>query len=443
VTTTPAPPTTKPPAAACAQTYTVQRGDGWLLIASRNKIKLSDLLVANNLASAAAPLYAGSTICLRAAAAPPTTPPPVTTAPPVTTVPAPTTVAPPPTVPSASTQRWQFIAPQTAFDSAWMKQPLAAGARQWVRVDRAKGVPATTTGVVVRLTATSAGAGGYLAAYPCDAATPAVSQVSFGPGETAVGTSMVEVVGGSVCVTVSAAARVKVEVLATEGPAGVGVQPVASRRALDTRTTTKLSPGVRVPITPAALGVVPGTQALTASITVVEPAGPGTLSLGFCNDGPWTTPITADRISSFSMTMRVNPSGWCISSTVATHVIVDVSAVWAGASGPRAVDPARAFDSRSTGSRIGTKQIAVQVAGRNGVPATATAAVLSITTVTGGGAASVFVVPCGQKPQAGTVTAQWAGEVHTGAAVVGLGSGAVCISSTSPADVIVDVVGFV
>jgi hypothetical protein len=270
-----------------------------------------------------------------------------------------------------------------------------------------------------------------------------VSQVSFGPGETAVGTSMVEVVGGSVCVAVSAAAHVKVEVLATEGPAGVGVQPVASRRALDTRTTTKLSPGVRVPITPAALGVVPGTQALTASITVVDPAGAGTLSLGFCNDGPWTTPITADRISSFSMTMRVNPSGWCVSSTVATHVIVDVSAVWAGASGPRAVDPARVFDSRSTASRIGTKQIAVQVAGRNGVPAAATAAVLSITTVTGGGAASVFVVPCGQKPQTGTVTAQWAGEVHTGAAVVGLGSGAVCISSTSPADVIVDVVGFV
>jgi hypothetical protein len=41
------------------------------------------------------------------------------------------------------------------------------------------------------------------------------------------------------------------------------------------------------------------------------------------------------------------------------------------------------------------------------------------------------------------VTAQRPGEVLTGAAVVGLGNGAVCLSATNPADVIVDVVGFV
>ncbi len=447
---TQAPPTTRP-AAVCAQTYNVQRGDGWLLIASKNGISLNALLAANNLSSASAQLFAGSTICLRTAPAPTTVP--VTTAPattaPTTTAPA-TTVAPPPTAPPptapppSGASRWQFMAPQTAFDSAWANQPLAAGVRHTLRVDRARGVPATTTGVVVRLTATSAGGAGYLVSFPCDAPTPpTVSHVSFEAGETAVGTTMVEVVGGSVCVAVSSAAHVKVEVLATEGPAGVGVQPVPARRVLDTRTTARLEPGVRVPISPAALGVVSGTQALTASITVVDPAGAGTLSLGFCNAGPWTPPITAESISSFSMTMRVNSSGWCVSSSVPTHLIVDVNAVWAGSSAPRTVDPARVFDSRSTSARVASRQVVVLVAGRNGVPATATAAVLSITTVTGMGAASVFVVPCGQRPNSGTVTAQTAGEVITGAAVVGLGSGAVCISATNPADVIVDVVGFV
>jgi LysM repeat protein len=469
-TTVPAPTTTKPaapttvapppppstqPLTACAQAYSVQRGDGWLRIASSNKLSLASLLAANGFNSSSAPLFAGSTICLRRTPAPtlpPTTLPPTTLPPttlPPTTLPA-TTTAPPATLPpttvappSANASRWQFIAPQTAFDSLWANQPLAAGTRHTVRVDRARGVASTTTGVVVRLTATSVGAGGYLVSFPCDAPTPAVSQLSFGPGETAVGTSMVEVVGGSVCVVVSAAAHVKVEILATAGQSGVGVQPVAARRVLDTRTAARLEPGVRVPITPAALGVVPGTQALTASISIVDPAGAGTLSLGFCNAGPWTTPITADPLSSFSMTMRVNASGWCISSSVATHVIVDVNAVWAGSSGPRAVDPSRLFDSRSTPARIASRQVSVQVAGRHGVPATATAAVLSITTVTGSTASSVFVVPCGQRPSAGTVTAQRPGEVLTGAAVVGLGNGAVCLSATNPADVIVDVVGFV
>jgi LysM repeat protein len=359
---------------------------------------------------------------------------PVTPAP----MPAPTTPAPP--TPAAGTS-WQFIAPKTAYDSVWGAVPLAGQTRQRIRVDQLAGVPSGTKGVIVRLTAESAGLPGYLATYPCDLpAAPGVSQVSYGAGETAVGTSVVEVVKGSICLFVSTAADVKVEVLAAQAATGVGVQPVSAARVVDTRNTARLTAGATLTLTPAMLGIAAGTQALTASFTIVNPAASGTLSLGFCGQGPWKTPFTGDAISSFSMTMRVSASGWCLSSTVDTDVIVDVTAAWAGTTVPAPVDPVRIFDSRNTGSKVWTAPVTVPVAGLAGVSGGATTAVLSITTVSGDKATSVFVVPCGEGRSAGSVSAQSAQRVSSEVVAVRLGGGAVCISSIQPADVIVDVI---
>lgn len=372
----------------------------------------------------------------------PATTVPVTTAPvpttPAPTAPVPTTPAPP--TPAAGT-KWQFIAPKTAYDSAWGAVPMAGQSRQRIRVDQLAGVPAGTKGVIVRLTAESAGLAGYLATYPCDLqAAPGVSQVSYGASETAVGTSVVEVVKGSICLFVSTAADVKVEVLAAQAATGVGVQPVSAARVIDTRNTARLTAGATLTLTPAMLGVAGGTQALTASVTMVNPAAPGTLSLGFCGQGPWQTPFTGDAISSFSMTMRVSASGWCLSSTVDTDVIVDVTAAWAGTTVPTAVDPVRIYDSRNTGSKVWMSPVTVPVAGVGGVSGGATTAVLSITTVSGDKPTSVFVVPCGEGRSAGSVSAQSAQRVSSEVVAVRLGGGAVCISSIQPADIIVDVI---
>jgi hypothetical protein len=392
------------------------------------------------------PLTAVPATTAPATTAPATTAPattaPATTAPattvPAATTPVPTTPAPP--TPAAGTG-WQFITPKTAYDSAWGAVPLAGQTRQRIRVDQLAGVPAGTKGVIVRLTAESAGLPGYLATYPCDLPTaPGVSQVSFGAGETSVGTSVVEVVKGSICLFVSTAADLKVEVIAAQSATGVGVQPVSAARVVDTRNTARLTAGTTLTLTPAMLGVVNGTQALTASITMVNPAAPGTLSLGFCGQGPWRTPFTGDAISSFSMTMRVSASGWCLSSTVDTDVIVDVTALWAGTTVPTAVDPVRIYDSRNTGSKVWMSPVTVPVAGVGGVSGGATTAVLSITTVSGDKPTSVFVVPCGEGRSTGSVSAQSAQRVSSEVVAVRLGGGAVCISSIQPADIIVDVI---
>lgn len=364
--------------------------------------------------------------------------PPVTTAP---AVPAPAVVAPV-TAPIVGTGnaagggRWQFVAPRSASDVT-----MAAGATRTIRVNNLSGVPVGTTAVMLRLTASGGARSGYVITHPCDIAPPFAATLNVRAGTTAVGSAMTEVVGGTVCATVSTSMRLKVEVLAARATNGVGVQPVTATRVLDTRSATKLGPGVTATLTPAQLGVVAGTQALTATVTIVDPSGAGTFSMGFCGQGPWTVPASEDQMSSFAMTMRVSSAGWCLTSSVPMHVIVDIVGVWAGTGSPGPVDPIRVFDSRSGGSPVGGSARQVQIGGVGPIPQGVTTAMLSITAVTGGASSSVFAFPCGESPSTGAVVAASPNRSVTAVVPVRLGSGAVCLSTTSPADVIVDVVG--
>jgi hypothetical protein len=336
---------------------------------------------------------------------------------------------------------WQFVSPSTAFDSA-SSGKLAGGVRQTIRVNHLSGVPSGTAGVIVRLTASDASASGYLITHACDTAMPTASTLSVNPGRTSVGTSAVRVVGGNVCVTASTGVRLKMEVLAAQASSGVGLQPISAARAVDTRTTTRLTPGTTLTLSPAMLGATPGTQAMSASVTIVNPAAAGTLSMGFCGQGGWKVPFTSDGVSSFAITMRINNTGWCLTSTVATDVIVDVVGNWTtGAALMGVIDPARVYDSRSAGGPVGIGAVGVQINGLGGVPAGSTVAMLSVTTVTGGQGSSVFLVPCGEGRSAGTVIASSAYRISTAVVPVKLGGGAVCIASFNAIDVIIDVVG--
>jgi murein DD-endopeptidase MepM/ murein hydrolase activator NlpD len=376
----------------------------------------------------------------------PTTTAVATTAPPATTAaPAPaTTVAPVPvnTAPStpAAGALWQFISPKTAYDSAWNGGTLPANTRQTVKVSGLSGVPSGTGGVLVRLSASEAASAGYLVAYACDSGVPLASVLSYRQGGSSVGSTVVRVVKGQICLTSSARVKAKVEVLAAQAASGVGLQPVTATRVLDTRSTGRLVPGSQVQLSNATLGVPAGAQALTVTVTFVGPDTAGTFSLGFCGQGLWNAPMGADGVSSFSMTMRVSATGWCLSSSVPTDVVIDVTGVWAGSSKVSTVDPLRVFDSRDSGG-VTSSGRAVPVAGLGGVPAGASSALVSLTLVTGALGTSVYAYPCGETWSTGTVIAAQPGRVATAVVPVRLGGGQVCLASIHPADVIVDVVG--
>ncbi|MFZ4812177.1 MAG: M23 family metallopeptidase [Ilumatobacteraceae bacterium] len=368
---------------------------------------------------------------------------PTSTAPPAgptTTVAPPTTVvSSPPAIKAGITnpntgRSWQFISPSKAFDGN-----LSANQAKVVKVGGLSGVAASTNGVLLRLTA-SGGGGGYVTAYPCDAPPPATTSLSFDAGRTAIGTALVEVVGGVVCVQSSASVSLKVEVLASRvSKGGVGLVPVTPNRVLDTRQSGRLAANGSISLSPAQLGAS-GAQALTVSVTILNPSAAGTFSLGFCGQGPWKLPTSADAFTSFTITMRTSASGWCLSSTVDTDVIIDVVGVWTGATSAVAVRPQRIFDSRNSGA-VNPNWVFLGVAGTGGVPAGASSVVVSVTGVAGGNASTIYLLPCGQAMGSGATLAVGANQTRTAMATVGLGNGQLCVSATAPIHVLIDVVG--
>ena len=337
---------------------------------------------------------------------------------------------------------WSFISPVTAFDTSRTGKRVAGGTTTKIAIGNLKGVLASTGGVMVRLTTKGAASGGYLVMHRCDIAAPLTASLTFPAATGVVGTTVVAATAGSICMTSNVSLAVKVEIIAWRSASGVGLRAVRSTRALDTRLTKRLQPGASVTIDPTKLGVVPGTQALSTTITFVNPAKAGTFSIGFCGSGPWTVPFSSDSLSSFSLAMRVTGTGWCISSTVAVDVVVDVTGIWTGSDGsPSPIDPVRVYDSRTVGVQVGPAPVTVPVAGQGGIPAGATTALISISTVTGGNPGIVFLVPCGQDRSEGAAAVGAPRRIVTAVVPVQLGGGAVCISALQPVDVIVDVVG--
>ncbi len=106
--------------------------------------------------------------------------------------------------------------------------------------------------------------------------------------------------------------------------------------------------------------------------------------------------------------------------------------------------PVRVVDTRELPAKLGAgKMLTVPIAGANGVPADATAAVVSVTAVEPCGDTFLTVWPCGDAlPTASMVNATKL-SIVANSAVVRLGGGSLCVYSMRPTDVIVDVSGWI
>jgi hypothetical protein len=119
------------------------------------------------------------------------------------------------------------------------------------------------------------------------------------------------------------------------------------------------------------------------------------------------------------------------------------------------VVPARLLDTRAghgtgdgldqaVGRRAARSTYELQVAGRAGVPATADAAVLNVTSVDPSRPGHVTVFPCGTRRPLAANLAYGAGQTVGNSAISALdGNGAVCVYTEAPADLVVDVTGYV
>ncbi len=133
----------------------------------------------------------------------------------------------------------------------------------------------------------------------------------------------------------------------------------------------------------------------------------------------------------------------CVSSKVASDVVVDVSA-WFDSGLRSAVG--RLVDTRVTGGRLGAREVLrVPVLGVGGVPGSGVVGVaLNVTAVGTAGPGWLRVWPCGSvEPATSSVNYAAAGAVEPNAVVVPVdATGEVCVLSKVASDVVVDVMAW-
>jgi len=208
---------------------------------------------------------------------------------------------------------------------------------------------------------------------------------------------------------------------------------------------------------------------LHAKVTVRGPGGTSASAQPTAVEG-WSSVVTFDAPVAARYTIEVEPSSWLTPSTgfstygsMGAYLLDVVGDTPVGSVPPvspvppappaapttssfTSVVPARLLDTRSGegGSlRIPAgRQVAVQVAGRAGVPVGATAAVLSVVAVDPSDGGFLTAFPCTpRRPTASTVNFV-AGQIVANTAIATLsGSGQVCIYAHVTTDVVVDVTG--
>lgn len=256
------------------------------------------------------------------------------------------------------------------------------------------------------------------------------------------------------------------------GPGGaiseqpLGYQAINPKRVLDTRDGTGITAGkvdaegvVRLDLR--SVGVLP-PEAVTAAVlnvTVTEPERPGFLTAYPCNQSrPLASNVnySAGQTVPNLVTVRADLSGVvCLYSSQRTHLVADAF----GAYFPNSsylytpLTPYRLIDTRDSSSSHPGKvlpgsPLAVPVAGLGGVPdrlTQATNPVLVNITVTEPEAAGYLTawVDC-RSPRPATSNLNFApGQTIPNLASVRVGSlGSICVYLSSPAHVIVDVVGY-
>jgi hypothetical protein len=225
--------------------------------------------------------------------------------------------------------------------------------------------------------------------------------------------------------------------------AASAVLPVSPVRVLDTRS----EPGSRLAaggtVTVDLSDVVPTVAtAVAVNLAMVGPSAPGFISAHAC-DAP---PPDTSNVNSTGATRAAGAivplsaaNTVCVTTSVATDVLVDLQAVMVPRGSPGAAGlapvtpPARLVDTRATG-RASTLELAV--------PAGAAVVAVNITATGAEAPGFVTAYPCGgDLPLVSNVNVA-PGETNAGAGFVRVGArDSICVFSSAATDVVVDLTG--
>jgi hypothetical protein len=286
---------------------------------------------------------------------------------------------------------------------------LAAGEVFQLAVTGAGEVPAGAQAVALNVTAVNPQADGFLSAWPCGSVQPATSNLNFVRGQTVANSVIVGVgTGGRVCLRSSVASDVLADVSAWfDGSSPV--VPLAPDRLVDTRngvgfSSRKLKAGEVLTV---AVRNRPGgsdASSAVANVTAVGPDAVGFLTAYPCDQVvPGTSNVNFDRgrdTPNAVVTALAANGSFCVATSVATHVIVDLMGVLRAGSDSVGLRPQRILDTRNgVGAPKGLlsaplSTAVVNVAGHSGVPSGGGAVVVNITSTDATADGFVTAYPC-------------------------------------------------
>jgi len=236
------------------------------------------------------------------------------------------------------------IEPVRVFDSRTGAR-VEAGAL--VAVDVSAVVAKDAVAAMLQVTVDGAVGSGFVSVVDCAAPRPTTSVVNFAAGAVTASGALARVVGGRVCLVVSAGAHLIVDVTGSFAPSStVGLRPVAPTRLVDTRTkSASLAPG-----TVTVVGTPPAA-AVFVNVTAVEPAAAGYLTAWPCDSPrPATSTLNfspAQSAVANGAVLRTGPGGLCVWNSTAVNVIVDLVGVFEdGGALLRMFEPYRLLDLR-------------------------------------------------------------------------------------------------
>lgn len=356
--------------------------------------------------------------------------------------------------------------PVTPFRFADSRSNLMLGrlpANQQVRLRIAgqRGLPNDMTAVSANFTGVGAPAAGYLTASNCAEANPSFSTLNYAAYDGVPNQAIIPLDNGDICLFSSEATDIVIDI---NGYVSSSAQqifiPVSPKRLYDSRSIAQpLRPGqvLRVQVEGGASPAPSEAVAVAVNLTGVNSDQTGWVRAFPCDVAEPEVSSVNPQVGLARANSVIVPTAGdgsiCLTSNVTSDVIVDITGWFGNRSGQRFVPlrPTRLADTRQTHPVLNGgagpvmlvpgRELRVQVAGTRGIPADATAATLNLVAAGSSAAGFLVVVPCGQWSDVSNLNYQGGGAIANGTNVKLDGAGAVCVTTSAPTHVIVDITG--
>jgi Repeat of unknown function (DUF5650) len=378
--------------------------------------------------------------------------------------------APPDVVPVAPARLVDTRPGAPTIDGAFAGGGLrSAGSVLELTVAGRGGVPIGANAAALNVTAVSPTASGYVTVFPCGSTMPTASNLNFADANVPNAVATKIGTGGKVCVFVSAATQLIVDVngyfpttgrLTSMNPARLidtrpgaatfdGLQLGDGIRAARSTTTVQVTGRASVPANAAAV---------VLNVTVASATGTGFITVYPCGtplpNASNINYVAGSTIAGFVIAKLGAGGTVCLYADGATHLIADVSGYLPAISSYTPLNPARLLDTRPGASTIDGQSAGagvrpagttteVTVIDRVGVPATSEMVMLNVTVTgpTAGGFITVY--PCGTPQPTASNLNFTTGATIANAVVAKVGAGGkVCLFNSDPTQLIVDINGF-